>query len=448
MKVFKIWIWIWILPSLLYPASPSFSAKKQQYRLSTAHQLNLFWDKRSIRKNNVSNPDGELVELDETQIRVVPDLNFFYKKGVSSAIKMRVLGTLVNNDDQAYLSELYYRTLFGQTNVLIGKYIQTVGSSYFDNPADLLLPNTESEVVQDKINDDFKTGNVMLKVSRRFGDFSIEGVLADYQGDTILEEKFYESQFVLKLSQDLFDGSADISLLLRGVTDGQNGIGAIFSSEIGDDTIVYFQTSASVHKYKIVPKQTSLDRPANPQQPVSLKNPIVQPAMYQFQFAPKQVYNSHVFGVQHTGATTWNIISEYFYHGAGFTDDEFKTLKQGLKSAQINQAYQDKQFEGKNGNPYSGFIKRNTTLLRKGNYRQDYFKTRIATGQIFQKFEFIPIMLYNFNDQSYIIQMNVEFPREDYTLAISSQNFEGAEYSEYGMSLFQNFYSIKLQFIF
>ncbi len=448
MKTSKMLVLSLMMPSLIYSASPSFSLKKQEgYRLSHSHELNLFMDRSIARKDNVNNPDGELVELDETNLKVVPDLNFAYKKGVSSALIARVLGTLVNHEDQAYLSEFYYRTVFGKTNVLVGKYIQSVETSYFDNPADLLLPNTETEIVQDKINDDFKTGNTMFRVSRRFGDFSVEGVVADYYGETLFEDEFSEQQVVLKFSQNFFEGAADISFLLRGVTDGQNGVGAIFSSEVGGDTIVYFQTSSSINKYRVAPKQTAAARPANPQQPVSERNPIVQPAIYQFQFDPEQIYNSHVFGFQHTGATTWSLISEYFYHGAGFNDDEAEMIRDGLESAHEGKAYQDKRFEGDGGNPYAGFLRRNLTILRIGNYRQNYFKTRFATGQIFKNFELTPVLLYNLDDKSYFSQMNLEFAKEDYTVTLSAQGSVGDDYSENGMSSFQNAYIVKIQFI-
>ena len=414
------------LIALLLAGFPAWLPAEESYATSFRSGVLASLTRNVFHPDDPTNPDRSLNAFEEEELLIAPSFDLKIAEGYDAFLKSVAHGVFGNAEtDRFYLGEFYYLRYWGNSQWIAGKYVESSGNAYFEEPARLLLKNSESGELTRILGRDYEAGNLSLKFRYDFDAFSVEAIASDYEDEDFFDEEIKESQFRLQANLDLFGGDTSATLSFHRVSSGHDSWGLSVSQRVGEDSIAYLQAARKRLNRRIVPFKVAEARG-------------FQPAIYGYAFDATADFDSYLLGFQYTSpADSWNVILEYYGDQEGLSEEEAQMTEEGLKAAATNDVYKDDRFASAQGNPFAGFMRNSSKFLRDRNYRRNYLNLRFTDGDLIENWEAVGVVRQNLDDRSRLVRFELEKDVGNHLAGISVNSFQGAEFSEFGMQPFQ-----------
>ena len=359
-------------------SSPAFESKDENSFIDSLRQevnssLKLFYNKRTLRKDYILNPEDSLITYNDSTYGIwwTAGIRPRFTQNIRADLNVGFLAQQDNSEDvRGFLLTGYLQFNFPEQGVFtdIGKVKTNWSPSFYRNPSNLLVPkyyyNKYIEEVQDN------EGTLMGRIQLAYNPLALTLIVAELDTETFDESTDTGHQLASKLT--LESEGFDFSLLYNDPGKYTPIYGYVFTFNIGDSMVVYAEGSATKTRDRPTPKLAS----------ESIEFPrFLLPATYDYEYenAEQSYFRKHSAGFQYTWKNGGNIIFELYHNGHGYDDDEAQLVTDGVDNALEDEAYKNQQLSSAAGNPHAGFLKNTQKMSRYDDSRQNYIFARFLS---------------------------------------------------------------------
>lgn len=451
--------WLLFLPHLRAEDDSSLESRGELAQESVHSEL---------RANHPLNPDGGLFDFTSRQSLTSLDLEGdwygsevlrFHGRGI-----LQYLDSSKGIEKNTALVEgsVHYQSPSGSLFVDAGKILEEWGSGYSFNPVNVLLPskNPDSPL---KVRE----GVTMLKLELLFPESSLAAIVAGSEDGSSANQEFVlpdskeRRRFALKLDHPA--GQVDLSWVHAqgGLNDVEvlnhmqgdphepalmhpvNGVS--WTAVFGDALELHGELAQHRGRSRLIAEKMQ-DAQTFPDGSVAV------PEMYVYAVDEKGLdsnYAKFLVGGQYTFPNDINLMLELYHDQNGYSEEEWRKIKSGIKSAKVNNAWKDPRYSNTQGNPYAAFLQRTMLYLQQSGFRKNYGFIRLDSGEFADRFHSESLLLANLEDAGGVFRETLVAWRGDHwKLALGWTLFLGPELSEYGLSPVLNSAAVELSYFF
>lgn len=367
---------------------------------------------RNLKPDPILNPNQEILGFPKgiNKLYAIAD----YKSDVSETLRYQIRyrpimeSTRTETIFTGILDEAFFEWKQGQNFIYAGKKNNKDGVGLSANPTDFLGEN--KVVDKTKREEDRRIqreGDILLGTDIFQNNMSYS-VLVSPKIDSIQNE----NRYLLKANLLLEELQTDVSALY--FSGSLSGIGLNLSTTLGDSFVIYTETA---YRYGVAPKKY-----------VTLVNDAT-PRDYQIESRSGAIsYVDSVLGGHYTFGDASTLIVEYYYHGGGYSSDEWNTISDFI-------LYANRQYKsGFAPALMSGYLQQANALMNFGSMAQHYGFARYSKPSLFEDLDISFVVLANISDGSLLLNPYLTYHMgENSEIYLSTYLFSGTETAEFGL---------------
>lgn len=341
-----------------------------------------------------------------------------------------------------------------------GKTLEEWGSGYAFNPVNVLLPPKKPSNPTG-----IREGATMVKLEILWEAMALTAILSGVAHENnayqtfVLPDSKEKRRFAFKWDHSL----GEVSLSWVHVQGGIEGkslqdhlqgslltpqiigplYGVSWTTILGDALEVHGEYAVQQGRDRFIPQVSA--------KPVfDERGSLVLPTISSYQkdnAHQKRWLSQFLLGGQYTFENGINLIGEWLYHQSGYTNKEWKRIRQGIQNAQLEQNKNPLFFP--ETNPFSGFLSQTLLQLQHTAFRQNYGFLRVFTNEFGARYESESIVLMNLNDASFLFQEKLsKFWQEQWKGSLRWITFQGKPLSEYGLKPHRSQFALEVSYQF
>lgn len=375
--------------------------------VSMFNQLQYF----DLKSNSLLNPNEAILNLPRWNNRAYFILNFKSDTIFEGKLKGQVRPIIDSNRYNTHVSvitdELFLEFPIQKSFLFFGKRNIRDGVGLSFSPTDFLgeLKNLEKSKKEEERRIEREGDDIIG------GDFLWENSTLSFIYSPKSDTSQNSARALIKLSKFIPTMNSDASI--QYFNSKVSGLGANFSTSIKDNIVIYVESAYrwghSTHS----------------------KISLVQdgrPRLYSVEPEENNVsFFDILLGGHYTFKNNANLIAEYYYHGGGYSQNEWEKIINFIH-------YSNNQYKlGLFPELMSSYLLQANRLMDFGKMKQNYLFLRYSTPHFLDKTQLSLIGLLNMDDESYLINPYAEYwYLDNLCYSISAYFFNGPTDSEFG----------------
>ena len=405
----------------------------------------------SIRKNNPVNPDNKLITYNDGS--VVLKLDIIWNPKLTESLTFRTRSILkyeyewlesgTDDDFSRYFMEGYFQWVNSERTITLdlGKEKIDWGVSSGWTPINVLIPLPQTN---DEYNEDIDNEGLGL-LNFEYANYNITANLIIAQLKKESDDSGNQKQSAFKLSTNIEPW--ELGLVNHQAENSAPSNGLYFSGLLTGALELHGEwVRTSERNRQVLEKKYD----------GYYVNTLYQPTYYSLEDDEQNKnFDKTLIGAKYTFPNDSILTLEYYHTDHGYTNEEWESFKDGIKEVNTSNAWDNDSFNSSQGNMYSGYLYSVTGILsdtrNKKNFdlRQNYLFLNFFSGESDNLWEWQYFLRLNLDDKSHTHTSILNKSWNDlFKTEFSAVIYQGDTYSEYGLSPFNEIYSVTAKLLF